>query len=70
MDEANGPIERNYGQGPNNMPEMYQMPINPAYLQGQYKRIPTPEFLHGAYNNAPFISPQYAPPAPYGYVAQ
>ena len=42
----------------------------PPYPPAQYKRIATPEFLQGAYNNQPFISPQYAPPAPYGYVAQ
>jgi len=47
-----------------------QMQGNPANANVQYKRIPTPEFLQGAYNNAPFISADYAPPAPYGYVAQ
>jgi hypothetical protein len=47
-----------------------QMAPNP-YTQDPmqaYRRIPTPEFLQGAYNNVPFVNPQYASPAPYGYV--
>lgn len=49
---------------------MNQMQGNPGNMNMQYKRISTPEFLQGAYNNAQFISPEYAPPAPYGYIAQ
>ena len=26
--------------------------------------------MHGAYNNQPFISADFAPPAPYGYVVE
>jgi hypothetical protein len=46
-----------------------QMQVNPA-MNLEYKRISTPEFLQGAYNNAPFVGVDYAPPVPYGFVAQ
>jgi hypothetical protein len=62
-----------YGMPPQG--DLYRMPPEMIHqMQGngnmQYKRISTPEFLQGAYNNAQFISANYAPPAPYGYVGQ
>lgn len=52
-----------------------QVPPFPPYNQfqpnpAQYRKISTPEFLQGAYKNAQFISPLYAPPAPYGYIVE
>ena len=44
--------------------------MNPPLYQPvqAYRRIPTPQFLEGAYNNVPFVGEEYASPVPYGYV--